>query len=254
MRNLLPKHRRPIGLIQACLCGLFVFVPLTSSAVAKTSSQQVVQHQASTTWRSRLISIFRRKPPLPQSYGGSRGQFCLLSPGATLTQGESALWNQRPNLIWTGRLAKVLVKEEGASEVLWQQSSPGNSTGDALGLKSLRYSGPLLEAGKQYEFQAFASSFDTQAQQILTFSILSAAQRGPITRSWLQEQVALRQRGATTGEQTVEQAEFLLDRELSADFYQAWLLASIRGQLDREEEAFIEKAVQAFCRGESSAL
>lgn len=222
-----------------------------SHAVAQTSVWSTSPNESADRFRSLFASWFRRKPPIPDSSGGSRGQFCLLlPPGATFVEGASELWSQRPSFIWVGRMEKILVKEVGVNDPLWQQAIPLDTTAEnALALQALRYSGPALEAGKRYEWQAFERSFDSSAQQLQSFAILPSGQRGPTTRAWIQEQATLVQAEATGEEQALRQVAFLLDQGLSADFYQALFLAKIRGQLDEEGELMVAEVLNQQCLG-----
>lgn len=190
----------------------------------------------------------RRKPPLQETPGTSRGEFCLLSPGDPSDPGETALWNQRPNLIWTGSIAKIEVLEVGASKPLWSYSLPLNSfKAGPAGLRALGYGGPLLEAGKRYEWQAFLLESDLEPQQRRRFSILPKTVQGPITRAWMQQRVALVQAGATAEEQALRQAEFLLEQGLSSDYAQAMVLNALRGRLDGEGQAILAEIVEKQC-------
>lgn len=172
----------------------------------------------------------------------------MLSPGMSFDLGTTELWNQRPSFMWTGRIGKIVVKEVDLREPLWQRTIPIDfATDNALGLKALRYSGPTLEAGKQYEWQAFERASDSSPQLLRRFSLLPPNQRGPITRSWLQEQVLLAQADATVGEQALQQSKFWLNNELSADFYQSLFMAVIRGHLEGEAVVIVDGIVKEQC-------
>lgn len=233
--------------VKVALIGLMLIVATGSITVAEPSPPSATRTEESEDWRSHFTQLFRRKPPMQETPGTSRGEFCLLSPGELFEQGAEALWEQRPTLIWTGRLAKVAVQEVGASEPLWHHSVPFNSNRELTELQVVRYSGPVLEASKHYEWQAFERESDSAPQQVRPFSILEQKLRGPITRAWMQEQVKLVQAGAMPEEQALRRGEFLLEQELSADFYQALFLAAVRGQLDREGIAIVGELMGEQC-------
>lgn len=255
MKNTSSKKNLRFIFVRVCLCGVFLWILPTVQSVSQVSNQPEVQTRSANNWRVRLTRFFRRKPPLPQSSGGSRGPFCLLSPGMNFDQGTAELWNQRPSFIWTGRLGKIWVQEKDSNELLWQKVITTNSAADhGSGLQALRYNGPTLEAGKQYQWHAFERASDASAQQIKDFSILPSSQKGPITRAWLQEQIDLIQEQATTENQTQRRLEFFLEKDLSTDFYQILFLAAVRGQLDEEREALVKEIVEEQCRLSQSGV
>ena len=248
MNSINRQFRFRSSLLRGCLCGIIVLIPFKNQSLAQTSIQQVSQSRGSENFRKLFSSWFRRKPPLPDSSGGSRGPFCLLSPpGTTFNKGTAELWSQRPSFFWIGRIGKISVREADTDESLWHQSIPFNPNTASTELQVLRYGGPALEAGKRYEWQIFEQDSDSAPQLIRPFSILGPEQRGPITRAWMQEQIALARAGATFEEQMLRRGEFVLEHELSADFYQALFLAAVRDQLDEEGRAIVGNAVTEQC-------
>ena len=233
--------------IKIALLALALFTLITEQSVAKTSDQLVEKPEKAETWQTRFTQLLRRRPPMKETPGTSRGGFCLLSPGESFEQGQEALWEQRPTLFWTGYIAKIAVHEMGSDEPLWHQLVPFNPNAEAAELKVLRYGGPALEAGKRYEWKAFAQKSDAAPQLVRPFLILKPEQRGPITRAWMQEQVKLVRAKATTEEQAMRRGEFVLEQKLSGDFYQALFLAEVRGQLDEEGRSIVGDVVAERC-------
>ncbi|MBE9032941.1 hypothetical protein IQ266_24705 [filamentous cyanobacterium LEGE 11480] len=111
------------------------------NAIAKKSRKNI--------WHKIYRTIFGGKPPVPRSPGGSRppvsDDFCSIVPGPWQLQGPP-MFQLKPTWIWRGAVKSLNLQSEGQS--IWQKSV--NLQPDADGLTRMRYSGPMLEPGKDY--------------------------------------------------------------------------------------------------------
>ncbi len=200
-------------------------------------------------WGEWLAQRFKPNPPLPKSPGVTRPveRLCLLAPNHEYQdQGnpiESRLW-QDPVFFWTGSVAKVGVRQAGSEALLWTVPVQLDPQAE---VQSLRYAGPRLEPGMTYEWGIFLSAADTQPQIFRTFQVMERAERGPVVRAWLREEIALRQTGASPQNRLERRLDFLLERELFADFYQELFFGAVRGQLQRGEQEIVQGILQQFC-------
>jgi hypothetical protein len=240
------QGRMVVGIV----AGLMIGAVPGSSSWAQPGIQQTLT-SGLQGWQARFERMFRRPPPLPVRRGGPRGEVCLLSPGTGGS--ESGLLDNQVVLMWRGPVTKVAVQQVGIQKVLWSRAVGGQPVNGppvnglpVSGLNVIRYGGPVLVSGTDYEWQIFGAD-GSSPQQFQRFRVMDAADRAPITQDWLRKETMLRAAGASPMDWGQARVEFLLERGLTMDLYQSLFLAAHRGWLDQEGRAIVSDIVQEVC-------
>jgi hypothetical protein len=228
-------------MVVGVVAGLMIWTVPGSSAWAQPGIQQT-STSGLQGWQTRFERMFRRPPPLPVRRGGTRGEVCLLSPGNGGSEGR--LWDDQVVLVWRGPVTKVAVQQVGIQKVLWSRAVGGQQP--VNGLNVIRYGGPALAAGTDYEWQIFEAD-GSSPQRFQRFRVMDAAERAPITQDWRRKETMLRAAGASPMDWGQARVEFLLERGLTMDLYQSLFLAAHRGWLDQEGRAIVSDIVQEVC-------
>ncbi len=227
-------------IVLGVVTGLMIWAVPGSSSWAQPGIQQRLT-SGIQGWQIRFERMFRRPPPLPIRRGGGRGEVCLLSPGNGGS--ESRLWDDQIVLIWRGPVTNVAVQQVGRTKALWSRET---GTQPVNGLNVIRYGGPALVSGIDYEWQIFEAD-DSSPQRFQRFRVMDAAERAPISQDWLRKETMLRAAGVSQVGWSQARLEFLLERGLTMDFYQSLFLAAHRGWLDQEGRAIVSDIVQEVC-------
>jgi hypothetical protein len=101
--------------------------------------------------------------------GGSRSPLCIPNRGE-----QTTALTVRPTILWQGKVGAIGLRRAQEEKVFWLQ--PVSSS---LGLQSIRYSGPPLEAGQAYDWVFFD---DAQGKEPLTWQTITIAPKSTTTR------------------------------------------------------------------------
>jgi hypothetical protein len=92
-------------------CKLSAVLLLTLSALNGSA------HPAKASFQSLWAQIVSSPPPAPVRRGGSRGSyFCPVAP-----ERSSAVWSDRPTLVWQGSVARVELVTDDLAMTLWSK-------------------------------------------------------------------------------------------------------------------------------------
>ncbi len=200
------KQLRPIFLTTITVTFISLsFIPQTLGAGIIVNPQ--------SSWRSIIQRILGGEPQDTGrgANGGSRGDdFCLINPGE-----NEKVWHLNPLLIWQGDTNKIGLREKSKNIVLWRDFVAQKESN----LKSLKYKGLPLKFGKNYEWLFYSNTSKNIVREI-SFQIMDATERAPITAELSALTKKLKAESATEEEIALERASYFENRKLWGDVLQ----------------------------------
>lgn len=185
----------------------FALVPtiITSGGVSHENLTNLQLLPASTHQIAQNISTFRisslwQRRKRPNTVRSGPNDVCAIAPGYIDTY---VVWHDRPLFLWQSlgknKNVELIVREEGSSKVLWQQTVN-------IADQKLLYGAPQsLEAGKSYEWQL------SGATNWRIFQVMPAEERQKIETQLQALNQKLKAAKASPEEIAATKADFFLD-------------------------------------------
>lgn len=142
-----------------------------------------------------------------RSQGGSRGEFCLVSPGRF--GAEQQIWHRHPLFLWQGSGRRIEVRHPESNHALWQQSLTATE-------QQVVYTGQPLQPGQIYTLVLTR----VDGPVLSSFQVLSPPEHAAITAELNALDKQLRRDKASEEAIALQRARYFAERELWADALQ----------------------------------
>jgi hypothetical protein len=165
--------------------------------------------RGSNPWTPILQALAQDNQPAEEkNKGSSRGE-CLLSPIALGNNKE--MWNDRPLVVWTGRVNRVELYQVGSDKVLWSHNVNQNPNKNKV-----LYDKEALKPGQTYELRliGFAQPVTTQ------FRVMDSQKRDRIKQELQRLEEQLKAKQATPEEIARRRAQYFTEQRLWLDVLQ----------------------------------
>lgn len=184
-----------IALTITTLVGLPYGVSQVSIAQTRPAQRQFLW------WR-----IFQNNPPLDETPGGKRGDFCAIAPLF-----NHQIWSDRPLLVWQGNVGRIGIRAHNSEDMLWSQTVTSVNS-------PVMYRGEPLKSGQTYDWVFY----DKQDNRLfwVPFKIMEAQERDRIRVRLTILGQQLKETGSTPEEIANARANYFAQKQLWSDVLQ----------------------------------
>jgi hypothetical protein len=155
---------------------------------------------------SKTMAMIVPHPPVPPEPKGSRGAAMATSDG----DGLPVIWPNRPLLIGVGAIAKVKLIDTETGEEIW---SPAVSPEAGWVVQA----GPPLQPGRSYGWVLCDRDGLSLTEDVVTFPVLAAARRHPMTVALAEKEAALQAEQATAEAIALNRVAYFADQQRWVD-------------------------------------